>query len=80
VTRVRFHAAASDEAEATVRWYNERVVGLGHDFRAELVAGIERIAQGPLIWPISAYDPRARRYPSLGSPIPSCTWCAAMVT
>jgi len=50
------------EAEAAVRWYNERVAGLGDDFREELVAGVDRVAEAPLIWPFSAYDPRARRF------------------
>lgn len=62
MTRVRFHRAASAEAEAAVRWYNERMAGLGDDFRAELVLGIERIAEAPLLWPASTYDRRARRY------------------
>jgi hypothetical protein len=48
------------EAEAAVRWYNERVAGLGDDFRAELSAGIERIAEGPKVWPTNAYDRRTR--------------------
>jgi hypothetical protein len=62
VIQVRFHRAASAEAEAAVRWYNERVAGLGDDFRAELVAGVERIRERPLAWAASAYDRRARRY------------------
>ena len=60
--RVRFHRAASTEAEAAVRWYNERVPGLGDDFRAELIAAVEWIVEGPEVWPISVDDPRARRY------------------
>jgi hypothetical protein len=62
VTRVRFHRAASAEAEAAVRWYEERVEGLGADFRAEVVLGVERIAERPSVWPPSEHDPRARRY------------------
>jgi plasmid stabilization system protein ParE len=62
VTRIRFHRAAGAEAEAAVRWYNERVTGLGDDFRAELTAAVERVAEGPLEWPISQYDPRTRRH------------------
>lgn len=50
VTQVRFYRAAADEAEAAVRWYNERVPGLGDDFRLELVAGIERIREQPYTW------------------------------
>jgi plasmid stabilization system protein ParE len=45
-----------------VRWYNERMAGLGDDFRTELATGIQRIAEGPLMWPMSSYDQRARRY------------------
>jgi hypothetical protein len=45
VIRARFHRAAS--AEAAVRWYNERVPGLGDDFRAELIAAVEWIVEGP---------------------------------
>lgn len=45
---VRLHAAASAEAEAAVRWYNERVSGLGEDFRVELVAGVKRIAEADI--------------------------------
>jgi plasmid stabilization system protein ParE len=62
VTRVRFHRAASEEAEAAVRWYNERVAGLGNDFREELELAVERVAEGPLAWPVSQYDPRTRRH------------------
>jgi len=60
VRRVRFHLAASVEAGAAVDWYNERLAGLGDEFRAELVAAVERIGEGPLVWPFSAYDRRAR--------------------
>jgi toxin ParE1/3/4 len=60
VRRVRFHRAASVEAGAAVDWYNERLAGLGDEFRAELGATIERIVEGPLVWPLSAYDRRAR--------------------
>ena len=62
MTRIRFHRAAGAEAEAAVRWYNGRVAGLGDDFRAELAAAIERVAEAPLAWPISQYDPRTRRH------------------
>ena len=29
MSSVRFHEAATEEAEAAVRWYNERLAGLG---------------------------------------------------
>ena len=61
MTVVRFHPEATDEAEGSVRWYNERVAGLGEDFRLELVVTVERIADAPLRWPLSTYDRRARR-------------------
>ena len=57
--RVRFHRAAGAEAEAAVRWYNERVPGLGDDFRTELIAAVEWIVEGPEVWPISVDDPRS---------------------
>ncbi len=63
MTRLRFHRAASAEAEAAVRWYNERLPGLGNDFRAELEAAVGRVMEGPLAWPISQNDPRTRRHP-----------------
>lgn len=59
---VQFHEAATEEAEAAVRWYNERVAGLGDDFRVELLGSVDRIARAPLLWPPSAHDSRARRY------------------
>lgn len=62
MTRVRFHRAASAEAEAAIRWYDGRVAGLGDDFRDELIAGVEHLVEAPLIWPFSTYDPRARRF------------------
>jgi toxin ParE1/3/4 len=62
VSGVRFHEAATEEAEAAVRWYNERLVGLGNDFRVELLGAVDRIVRSPLLWPPSAYDRRARRF------------------
>ena len=47
--RIRFHRAATAEAEAAVRWYNERVAGLGEDFRCELADPIDRITRAPLV-------------------------------
>ena len=41
---------------------NERVPGLGDDFRAELIAAVEWIVEGPEVWPSSVDDPRARCY------------------
>lgn len=62
MTRVRFHRAASAEAEGALRWYNARVADLGNDFRAELEAAVERVVERPFMWPISQYDPRTRRH------------------
>jgi len=61
VSTVRFHAAATEEAEGAVRWYNERLAGLGDDFRLELLGAVDRIVRAPLLWPPSVYDRRARR-------------------
>jgi plasmid stabilization system protein ParE len=62
VSRVRFHRAATEEAEAAVRWYNERVSGLGDDFGAELLGAVGRVVRTPMLWPSSAFDRRARHY------------------
>ena len=62
MSSVRFHEAATEEAEAAVRWYNERLAGLGNDFRLELLGAVDRIVRAPLLWPPSAYDRRARRF------------------
>jgi len=62
VSLVRLHEAATEEAEAAVRWYNERVARLGNAFRVELLGSVARIVRAPLLWPPSAYDRRARRY------------------
>lgn len=62
MSQVRFHEEATAEAEAAVRWYNERVPGLGDDFRLELVGAVDRIQRAPLLSPPSAYDRRARRF------------------
>jgi plasmid stabilization system protein ParE len=61
VSLVRFHRAATEDAEAAVRWYDERVPGLGKDFRMELLGAVDRIVRAPLLWPPSAYDRRTRR-------------------
>jgi hypothetical protein len=50
VIRVRFQRAASTEAEAAVRWYNERVPGLGDDFRAELGRRPNAATAAPTFW------------------------------
>lgn len=55
--RVRFYRAASIEAEAAVRWYNERVPGLGDDFRAELIAAVEWIVEGPYLLQLPLHVP-----------------------
>ena len=62
MSSVRFHEAATEEAEAAVHWYNERLAGLGDDFRLELLRALDSIVRFPLLWPPSAYDRRARRF------------------
>jgi hypothetical protein len=61
VTPLRVHNAASAEVAAAIRWYNEQQPGLGDDFRTDFIASVDRIIERPLAWPISPYDPRARR-------------------
>ena len=50
--RLRF-AGTTSECQASA---------IGDDFRAELIAAVEWIVEGPEVWPISVDDPRARRY------------------
>jgi toxin ParE1/3/4 len=61
--RVRFHRATREEAEAAVRWYDERVIGLGADFASEVERVVSLIAEAPTAWPVSRFDPRARQIP-----------------
>ncbi|MBN1606481.1 MAG: type II toxin-antitoxin system RelE/ParE family toxin [Polyangiaceae bacterium] len=58
--QIKFHRAASAEAEEAVRWYNGRLRGLGEDFRLELGATVARIGEAPLLWPPSPYHQRTR--------------------
>jgi plasmid stabilization system protein ParE len=60
-SRIRFHVAARAEPEASIRWYDERVPGLGHDFLTEVERCVAEIAEHPTGWPVDPRDPRARR-------------------
>jgi plasmid stabilization system protein ParE len=60
--RVRFHSEARAEAEAAVRWYEERLSGLGSDLLVEVERAVTLIAQAPMAWPVTPDDPRARRF------------------
>ena len=59
--QLRFHAAAREEAEAAIRWYEDRVPGLGSDFATEIERAIAQIEEAPTSWPASPDDQRARR-------------------
>ena len=61
MTRVRFHREAGEELEHAVRWYEERLDGLGQDLLTEVDSAIKVISEGPTAWPI-AEDSRARRF------------------
>ena len=60
--RVQFDSAATAEAEAAARWYEEREPGLGSDFLAELDRAVSEIARSPRSWQVSPDDSRARRF------------------
>lgn len=44
---VQFHPAATEEAEATYRWYRERSSAASAAFRAELDRAVTLIAEAP---------------------------------
>ncbi len=46
-----FHPELSSEIKASYRWYQEKAVGLGDDFIAELEAAYEVIIELPDTWP-----------------------------
>ena len=43
--------------------------GLGDDFRAELIAAVEWIVEGPEVWPISVDDPRVTGWVGIAPPL-----------
>lgn len=51
--RVRFHSAARAEAEAAIRWYEERSQGLGGDFLQEIERAVLVISESPGAWPVT---------------------------
>ena len=72
--RVRFHRAAREEAEAAVRWYDERLPGLGADFIAEVGSAVARIAEAPASWPVCPSIRARDGYTCRAFRIASCTW------
>jgi hypothetical protein len=62
VSKMRLHEAATMEAEAAVRWYNERLVGLGHGFRAELIRAVDQHRSLPAPAATERLRPKARRF------------------
>jgi toxin ParE1/3/4 len=63
---VVFRRAAQGEFADAASWYEERRVGLGAEFTAEIALAIESIAQNPGRFPVLHRDVRcirARRFP-----------------
>ena len=63
---VLFHPEAETEFLAAIDWYEERSVGLGTDFAAEIHAAIQRAITMPPAWPRIEGDIRrvlANRFP-----------------
>lgn len=61
-----FHPEAETEFLAAIDWYEERSVGWGTDFAAEIHAAIQRAIAMPLAWPRIDGDIRrvlAHRFP-----------------
>jgi len=50
--RIRLHAEAIRELEASVTWYEAQQTGLGEEFLGEFSRAIEVISQSPRAWPV----------------------------
>ena len=46
--RIRYHAAAGEEAERAAEWYRSEQLALGLDFERELNAAIDLLRQEPI--------------------------------
>ena len=57
---VDFHPAASEEVEATKRWYLERSAAVAQRFDDELTSVVGQIADAPLMWPERTLGVRQR--------------------
>jgi hypothetical protein len=58
--RVRFLAAAEDELDEAVAYYNGRTAGLGTQFALEVREGLRRVTEFPDAWHL--LGPRVGRY------------------
>lgn len=56
---VEFHPEATAELDAAVGYYEQRVPGLGIEFRKEVEVATQKIQAAPLRW--MAYSKRTRR-------------------
>jgi len=59
VKPVLFHPEAQREFFAAQDFYEQRVLGLGHDFKQEVVAGIGTIQLAPHRWPVGGSGTRS---------------------
>jgi plasmid stabilization system protein ParE len=55
---VVFRPEAEDEALEVRQWYESKRTGLGHEFSQELHRIIERLADGPLVFPRVHHETR----------------------
>ncbi len=53
-----FHPEAEEEFLAAIDYYEDREVGLGYDFSAEVFATIQNIINYPDAWPVVEEDIR----------------------
>lgn len=53
-----FHAAAQAEFFAAQDFYEQRVEGLGEDFRQEVLAAVDVIRAAPQRWPVRRWGTR----------------------
>ena len=58
VKTVEFHPAAQEEFFAAQDFYEQRVAGLGEDFRQEVQAAVELVQSSPERWPVRHWETR----------------------
>lgn len=62
--RLFVRSAARTDIAAAFRWYEERSVGLGHEFLRAVRIALRAIEHAPLQFPVALDDIRKRRWQS----------------
>jgi len=56
---IRFLSVAQQEMDESFAYYEQQIMGLGHDFLAEILAALKRIKKNPEAW--HSFSDRTRR-------------------